>query len=383
MKVSKRADVPPFFAMEVLRAANERAARGGLVMHLEAGEPGSGTPSKVIEAAHRALDSAHLGYTESLGMPALRQRIAQHYADYYGVKIPFERVIVTMGSSGGFILSFIAAFDAGDRIALVDPSYPAYRNMCEALGIEIVHITADLEHRYQPTVELIEALPERPDGLIIASPSNPTGTLIERSRLEAIVRHCEARGIRVISDEIYHGITFGERAETALKFSEHAIVTNGFSKYYAMTGWRLGWIVVPEELARPIERLAQNFFVSPPAIAQFAALAAFDCVAELDANVARYGRHRTMLIKALTEAGFGDLAPCDGAFYLYADVSRLTNDSEAFCKRMLNEIGVAATPGIDFDRERGRRFVRFSFAGSCEQIEVACAALKKWLGVSR
>ncbi|MSO70338.1 MAG: aminotransferase class I/II-fold pyridoxal phosphate-dependent enzyme [Alphaproteobacteria bacterium] len=382
MKISKRADIPPFFAMEVLRAANERAAQGEVVMHLEAGEPGSGPPRKVIEAAHRALDSAHLGYTESLGMPALRQRIAQHYADYYGAKIPVERIMITTGSSGGFILSFIAAFDVGDRIALVDPSYPAYRNMCEALGIEIVRIPAGLEHRYQPTVELLEASPSRPDGLIIASPSNPTGTVIERARLEAVMRYCEMNKIRVISDEIYHGITYGERAETALKFSDHAIVTNGFSKYYAMTGWRLGWMVVPEDLVRPIERLAQNFFISPPAIAQYGALAAFDCVAELDANVARYGRNRAMLIKALGEAGFGDLAPCDGAFYLYADVLRLTNDSEAFCKRMLSEVGIAATPGIDFDRERGRRFVRFSFAGPGEQIEAACGALKKWLGAS-
>ncbi len=348
-------------------------------MHLEAGEPGSGPPRKVIEAAHAALDSAHLGYTEALGMPTLRQRVAQHYADYYGVEVSPERVILTLGSSGGFILSFLAAFDVGDRIALVDPSYPAYCNMCEALGIEVMRIPAGPEHRYQPTIELLDALPEKPDGLIIASPSNPTGTVIEPQRLAASARYCDAHGIRLVSDEIYHGITFAERAETVLRFSTHAVVTNGFSKYFAMTGWRLGWIVVPDELVKPIERLAQNLFVSPPAIAQHAALAAFDCQIELDANVARYGRNRALLIEALGEAGFGDLAPSDGAFYLYADVSRLTNDSEVFCERMLSETGVAATPGIDFDRERGRRFVRFSFAGSSEQIELACVALKRWL----
>ncbi|MBM3481758.1 MAG: aminotransferase class I/II-fold pyridoxal phosphate-dependent enzyme [Alphaproteobacteria bacterium] len=379
MKVSKRADVPPFFAMEVLRMANTKAAGGDTVFRLEAGEPGSGTPRGVLEAAHAALDRAHLGYTESLGLPALRQRIARHYLDYYGVTVAPERIIVTTGSSGGFILAFLAAFDAGDRLALVDPSYPAYRNMCAALGINVVRIPAGITERFQPTVELVDSLDPVPEGMIIASPSNPTGTLIERSRLKAIAEHAEARGIRLVSDEIYHGITYGERAETVLKFSDRAIVTNGFSKYFAMTGWRLGWLVLPTELIRPVERLAQNFFISPPAIAQFAALAAFDCSAELDANVERYARNRALLMKTLPEAGFGEFAPCDGAFYIYADVSRLTNDSEEFCQRMLHEAGVAATPGIDFDRERGRHFVRFSFAGPSEQIEAACDALKRWL----
>ncbi|MGD9535870.1 MAG: aminotransferase class I/II-fold pyridoxal phosphate-dependent enzyme [Alphaproteobacteria bacterium] len=377
--MSKRAEIPPFFALEVLIQANERAARGESIMRLEAGEPGSGPPRKVLEAAHAALETANLGYTEALGMPALRQRIARHYADYYRVKVPYERIILTMGSSGAFILAFIAAFDAGDRIALVDPSYPAYRNMCEALGIEVIRVHAGLEQRYQPTIELLDALDVRPHGLIIASPSNPTGTMIERPRLQAIARYCETNGIRLISDEIYHGITYGERAETVLAYSEHAIVTNGFSKYFAMTGWRLGWVVVPEDLVRPMERLAQNFFISTPALAQHAALSVFDCQDELDANVARYARNRAILMDALPRLGFDDLSPCDGAFYIYADVSGLTNDSEAFCERMLAEAGVAITPGIDFDRERGRRFVRFSFAGPTEQIETACASLKRWL----
>ncbi len=380
MHMSKRAEIPPFLALQVLAMANQRAANGETVMHLETGEPGSGPPRKVIEAAHAALESANLGYTESVGTPALRRRVARHYADYYGVEVPPERVILTLGSSGGLILSFLAAFDVGDRIALVDPSYPAYRNMCAAHGIEIMRIPAGPEHRYQPTVELLEALPERPNGLIIGSPSNPTGTVIEPERLAALCRYCEAHDIRLVSDEIYHGITFGERAETALKFSEHAIVTNGFSKYFAMTGWRLGWLVVPHDLVGPIERLAQSLFVSPPALSQHAALAAFDCRDELDANVLRYARNRSLLIKTLKESGFGELAPCDGAFYLYADVSRLTNDSETFCQRMLTETGVAATPGVDFDRERGRRFVRFCFAGPNDQIDAACDALRRWLG---
>jgi aspartate/methionine/tyrosine aminotransferase len=378
--MSRRAEIPPFFALEVLMQASERAARGESIMRLEAGEPGSGPPQRVLAAAHVALDSANLGYTEALGTPALRQRIARHYADYYGVQVPSERIILTMGSSGAFILAFIAAFDAGDRVALVDPSYPAYRNMCEALGIEVVRVPAGLEHRYQPTIELIEALDVRPNGLIIASPSNPTGTMIERPRLQALARYCEERNIRLVSDEIYHGITYGEQAETVLAYSEHALVTNGFSKYFAMTGWRLGWVVVPEDLMRPMERLAQNFFISPPALAQHAAMAAFDCRDELDANVARYARNRTILTDALPRLGFDGLSPCDGAFYFYADVSRLTDDSEAFCERMLTEASVAITPGIDFDRERGRRFVRFSFAGPTEQIETACASLKRWLG---
>jgi aspartate/methionine/tyrosine aminotransferase len=380
MKISGRAGlIAPFFAMEVLREANARSASGHKVIHLEAGEPGSGAPPKVIAAAARALESGALGYTESLGMPALRARIAEHYQAFYGVCVAQERVVVTVGSSGGFLLAFLAAFDVGDGLALTDPSYPAYRNIAAALGLKAVIAPASAASHFQPTVELLDQLREPVEGLIVASPSNPTGTMLGDGELAALCQWCERRRVRLISDEIYHGISYGRQPETALAFSESAIVLNGFSKYFAMTGWRLGWVVLPEELVRPVERLAQNLFVSPPAIAQHAALAAFDSRAELDANVVRYARNRALLLDALPAAGFGPIAPAEGAFYLYVDVSPLTDDSERFCHQMLIEAGIAATPGIDFDSEAGRRFVRFSFAGKTADIEAACAALKSWL----
>lgn len=379
MKISKRSDVAPFYAMEILKAANEMADEGAEIMHMEAGEPGSGAPSKVLAAAHAALDNSKLGYTESEGDPLLRARIAEHYQDYYGQTVAPEQIAVTMGSSGGLLLAFLTAFDVGDRIAMAEPSYPAYRNTLSALGLEVVGLPAGPETRFQPTVELLERLDKPVQGLIIASPSNPTGTMIPRAEFEAVVKYCDAQGIRIISDEIYHGITYGEPAETVLAFTENAIVANGFSKYFAMTGWRLGWIIVPSDFVRPIERLAQNIFISPPALAQRAAIAAFDCREELDLNVARYAENRKILQRALPEAGFGDLAPCDGAFYVYADVTRLTNDSEEFCRQMLKATGVAATPGIDFDTKRGNHYVRFSFAADSDTVARAAEALIGWL----
>jgi aspartate/methionine/tyrosine aminotransferase len=379
MKVSKRADVAPFYAMEILKSANELAAGGADIMHMETGEPVSGAPSKVVAAAHAALDDAHLGYTEAQGDPRLRARIAQHYADYYGQQVDTARITISIGASGGLLLAFLAAFDVGDRVALAEPSYPAYRNTLAALGIEVVGLPAGPETRFQPTVELLKALDKPIQGLIVASPSNPTGTMIPRAQFEAVARYCNDAGIRIVSDEIYHGITYGERGETVLAFSDTAIIANGFSKYFAMTGWRLGWMVFPSDLVRPVERLAQNLFISPPTISQHAALAAFDCGAELDANVARYAENRKILQEALPKAGFGQLAPCDGAFYVYADVSRLTNDSQEFCQRMLKETGVAATPGIDFDTARGNRYVRFSFATDRETVSRAADALINWL----
>ncbi|MBT3926012.1 MAG: aminotransferase class I/II-fold pyridoxal phosphate-dependent enzyme [Rhodospirillaceae bacterium] len=379
MKISKRSDVAPFYAMEILKSANEMADNGAEIMHMEAGEPGSGAPSKVLAAAHAALDSSKLGYTESEGDPMLRARIAQHYQDYYGQTVAPEQIAVTMGSSGGLLLAFLTAFDVGDRIAMAEPGYPAYRNTLSALGLEVVGLPAGPETRFQPTVELLERLDKPVQGLIVASPSNPTGTMIPRTEFEAVVKYCDAQGIRIISDEIYHGITYGEPAETVLAFTGNAVVANGFSKYFAMTGWRLGWIIVPPDFVRPIERLAQNMFISPPTLAQLAAIAAFDCREELDLNVARYAENRKILQRALPEAGFGDLAPCDGAFYVYADVTRLTNDSEKFCRQMLQATGVAATPGIDFDTGRGNHYVRFSFAADSDTVARAADALIGWL----
>jgi aspartate/methionine/tyrosine aminotransferase len=377
LKVAKRGQIPPFIVMDVLRAANERRAAGCEVIHLEVGQPGSGAPAGALAAARAALDDHRLGYTEALGMLSLRARIARHYAERYGIAVPLERIVVTTGSSAGFVTAFLAAFDPGDRVALAAPSYPAYRNILAALGVEPVALRAGERTRFQPTVELVEQAGAL-DGLVVASPSNPTGTMLGPAELEALAHYCSAKGIRFVSDEIYHGITYGRAAATALACSEEAVVVNSFSKYYAMTGWRIGWMVAPSDLLRPVECLAQNLYISPPTLSQIAAEAAFDCAAELDAIVAGYARNRALLLAELPKAGFHRLAPADGAFYLYADVGHLTNDSSRFCKRMLLETGVATTPGIDFDAERGHRFLRFSFAGAEAEIARAAEKLRDW-----
>ena len=292
--------------------------------------------------------------------------------------MPLERIVVTTGASGAFVLGYLAAFDPGDRIALALPGYPGYRHIATAVGLEPVPIEAGPETRFQPSVALLDAIEGPIDGLVVASPSNPAGTMLAPDDLAELAAYCERRGIRLVSDEIYHGICFGYDAASAAAYSETAIVINSFSKYFSMTGWRLGWMVVPEDLLRPIESLAQNLFISPPTLSQHAALATFDCYDELDANVARYARNRELLLEALPKAGFDRLAPADGAFYIYADVSAMTNDSEDFCRRMLQELGVAVTPGIDFDPGRGNAFVRFSFAGSTEDVAEAARRLQDW-----
>ena len=377
LKVSRRGRIPPFIVMDVMRQANARQAAGEHVLHLEMGEPGSGTPAGVVAAARRALDGAPLGYTEALGRMALRQAIAAHYRARYGVAVDAGRIVVTTGSSGGFVLAFLAAFDEGDRVALADPSYPGYRNILLALGIEPVGLPAGPAERFQPTVALLEKA-GRLDGLIVASPSNPAGTMIDDAEFARVVAWCKAHGVRLVSDEIYHGITFGRPAPTALAHDPDALVVNSFSKYFSMTGWRIGWMICPPDLTRAVECLAQNLFISPPTLAQHAAEAAFDCTAELEANVARYAENRALLLDGLPRAGIDRIAPADGAFYLYADVSRLTNDSEAFCARMLAETGVATTPGIDFDQGRGRAYIRLSFAGAPDDMAEAVDRLAKW-----
>ena len=378
LKVSRRGQVPPFIVMDVMRAAAERAASGADVLHLEVGQPSTGAPAGVIAAARTALAHDILGYTDALGMPPLREAIAAHYRARYGLALEPSRVVVTTGSSGAFLLAFLAAFEAGDRVGLASPAYPAYRNILKALGLEPVELPAGPAERYQATVDLVRASPKPLDGLIAASPANPTGTMLRPDELAALARHCEASGIRFISDEIYHGITYGPAEATALAASDEAIVVNSFSKYFSMTGWRLGWMVVPPGLLRAIECLAQNFFISPPAISQHGAMAAFECREELDRNVARYAENRALLLDELPKAGFDRLAPADGAFYLYADIAHLTNDSEDFCRRMLRDIGVACTPGVDFDPARGHAALRISFAGATATIAEAARRLSAW-----
>ncbi len=376
---SRRGTISPFVVMDIMRAANERQAAGRDIVHMEVGQPGTPAPRRVREAIKQAIDCDVLGYTEALGIMALRERIARHYKDAYGLEISPERIVVTTGSSAGFVLAFLALFDEGARILLPEPGYPCYRNIVHALDLVPVGMPVGPDERWMPSTEqLARAMLGEPGwtGILFASPANPTGTLMGRETLASICGWCRTHGVTVISDEIYHGLTYDEPAETALAFDDEAIIINSFSKYYSMTGWRIGWMVVPPPLIRTIERLAQNFYISPSAASQIGALAAFDAVDELEANKAVYARNRSLLLEELPRAGFDKLAPADGAFYLYADVSDMTDDSEALARRLLDELGVAVTPGLDFDPQRGRRFLRFSYAGTYEAMAEAARRLQ-------
>ncbi len=380
-KRGRASTLPPFHVMDVIAAANARQAAlppgAPHLIHKEVGQPGTGAPAGAIAAVQAALGAGQsLGYTEALGRPDLRERIAAHIADWYGIKVPHARIAVTTGASGAFPLAFLAAFDAGDRVALAAPFYPPYVNILAALGIEPVILPADAASRFQPTVAMLEKLDPPPQGLIVASPCNPVGSMLHADDFAALAAWCVARDVRLISDEIYHGLTYDETPVTAADIPG-AIVINSFSKYFSMTGWRVGWMVLPEDLVRPVECLAQNFFISAPHVSQIAAAAAFDCHAELQANVAVYRRSRAHLLQALPAAGFANLSPAEGAFYIFADVSDRTDDSAALCARMLAEAGVAASPGIDFDRARGHRFVRFSYCGPEADMYASAERLRR------
>ncbi|MBU2533403.1 MAG: aminotransferase class I/II-fold pyridoxal phosphate-dependent enzyme [Alphaproteobacteria bacterium] len=376
-RAAERSNIASFMVMDVMAAAARREKAGHPVVHLEVGQPGTSAPRAARDAAKRAIDSGSLGYTLALGMPALRERIAVHYAETYGISVAPERIVITSGSSAGFVLAFLALFDAGDRVALPSPGYPCYRNILNALGQDYATIETSSVTRWMPTVEqLISAGDVR--GLLLASPNNPTGTMIEPERLEAIARHCDNTGKWLISDEIYHGLTYDQPATTALSYSNDAVIIHSFSKYFSMTGWRVGWMVVPETLLPTFEKLAQNLYICAPAISQAAALGAFDGKEELEANVEVYRANRELLLSGLPAVGLSDLVPADGAFYLYADVGAYTNDSLAFSRAMLDETGVAATSGFDFDETRGSRYMRFSYAGSTTDIHDALERLAKW-----
>ena len=379
---SSRSQVAPFIAMEVLAAAAERERAGHRVIHMEVGQPGAPAPSAVVAAAKRAVEG-RLGYTEALGIRPLREAIAAHYARAYGIEVAPDRVAVTAGSSGAFTLAFLAAFDVGARIAMPTPGYPAYRNLLAALGLAAVEIECGRDTRWALTPEMIRAAhAEKPlAGVLVASPANPTGTMYTPAALAALVRTCDELGIWFISDEIYHGLVYDGVQSTALASSDRAIVINSFSKYYCMTGWRIGWMIMPEVLVKPIDRLAQNLTLSNNEISQRAAVEAFspEATVELDRVKAGYASNRAYLLEHLPRLGFEDLFPVDGAFYAYASIARFSNDSLDFVGRMLNEAGVAATPGPDFDAARGNRYVRFSFAGTRADMEEAVARLGGWL----
>jgi aspartate/methionine/tyrosine aminotransferase len=377
--------VPPFIVMDVMRAAAAREAQGARVIHMEVGQPGTPAPRSALAAVRRALDAETLGYTMALGIPALRERIARHYCDRHGIAVSTERVIVTTGSSAAFVLGFLALFDVGAKVGLPSPGYPCYRHILTALGQSPVILSTDAASRWMPTAAQIDEIAPRESlaGLVIASPANPTGTMLEPGRLAEIAAACERNRIWLVSDEIYHGLTYGPQEETALAYSDQAIVINSFSKYFSMTGWRVGWLVVPESLVRPIERLAQNLYISPPAVAQVAALGAFDGVDELEANKRVYAENRTLLLDQLPKAGLDRIVPADGAFYLYVDVGAFTSDSVALTREMLADLGIAATPGVDFDAERGGRYLRLCYAGTTADMAEAARRLQGWSGLKK
>jgi aspartate/methionine/tyrosine aminotransferase len=378
---SRRSDVPPFIVMDVMAAAAQREAQGARVVHMEVGQPAASAPRTALAAAQAALAHGRIRYTETLGMPSLRARIARHYRETYRLDLDPAQVAVTTGSSGGFILAFLSLFELGDRVALANPGYPPYRHILSALGCEPVLIDTAAETRWALTPQQLLAVHRKTPlaGLVVASPANPTGTMMDAAALGALIAAAEGEGIRVISDEIYHGLDYAFAAETAARLSPRVVVINSFSKYFCMTGWRIGWMVVPESLARTIDRLQGNLAISVPTLAQVAAEAAFDGREEMEAVKHGYKENRRILVEGLPKAGLDRFLPVDGAFYLYANISRFSDDSLDFARRMLEEAGVAATPGLDFDPRDGRHYLRFCYAGSAAEMHEAVERIGAWL----
>ncbi|MGI9391199.1 MAG: pyridoxal phosphate-dependent aminotransferase [Boseongicola sp.] len=376
MHLSKRSKVDPFIVMDVMEAAAQAEAKGRHIIHMEVGQPGTPAPANARTVLSKAMETGALGYTVALGLPELRARISRHYGETYGVDLAPSRVVVTSGSSAGFLLAFTALFDAGDRVALGSPGYPSYRQILSALSLEPVDIETRADDRFQPVVN---NLPDDIQGLIVASPANPSGTMLDRPALSSLMMASADRGAAFVSDEIYHGIEYEQKAVTALEISNEAYVINSFSKYFSMTGWRIGWMVVPESHVRTVERLAQNMFICAPHASQVVALAAMECGDELAANVAVYAKNRSLMLDGLPAAGFTSVAPPDGAFYVYADVSEFTDDAQNLARDILEKAGVAVTPGLDFDKARGSRTLRFSYARSTEDIEEGLYRLQQYM----
>ena len=376
MRFSSRGQVDPFIVMDVVETARAAEAAGRDIVHMEVGQPSTPAPAAARAKLIAALARDAMGYTVALGLPELRAGVAEYYRRVYGVDLDPRRVVITSGSSGAFLLAFSALFDAGDKVALGEPGYPSYRQILRAMSVEPVGIQTRPENRYQP---LPEEIPAGVKGLMLASPGNPSGTMLGRDELAALIAAAQERGIAVISDEIYHGLDYGKRAVTALEVSDDVYVINSFSKYFSMTGWRIGWMVVPEAHLRTVERLAQNMFICPPHASQIAALGALEAIDELEANRAVYAKNRALMLETLPQIGFDKIAPPDGAFYVYADVSDLTEDSRELAREILEEAGVAVTPGLDFDPIRGAQTLRFSYAQSTERIEEGLARLRAFM----
>ena len=380
LKLSNRSSIESFRALENLRLVNERIAKGENIIQLSPGQPCFGAPEAALQYAQDMIkQDPRQGYTDAIGAVFLRDRISKYYSERYNAKVDASQIIVTVGSSGGFIFSFLAAFDAGDTVAITTPTYPAYRNILKSLNINIVEIPTTSETNYQPTAELLAKSGKKFDGLIINSPSNPTGAMIDEPELKKICEWCDANGVRLISDEAYHGITYETAAQTALKYSKNVIVLNTFSKYFAMTGWRMGWMVVPHDMADRVKKLAENLLVSPPTISQHLAFKVFDHLDVCDSYVKQYKQNRDILRKGLAEVGFTKLSQASGAFYFYADIQNLTNNSEDFTRRMLQEAKVAMTAGNDFDSARGHGTLRIAYAGAPADMHEAVSRLKGWL----
>lgn len=382
MKISRRSAVEPFHAMDVLAGATRRRAAGHPVISMAVGQPAYPAPRAALDAARAALLDGRIGYTEALGLDALRKGIAAHYQTRHGIELDSARIAVTTGSSAAFNLAFLTLFDPGDRVAIARPGYPAYRNILGALGIEAVEIEVSAENDFTMTPESLDAAQSvfgKLSGILLASPANPTGTVTNRAHLKALADYCSANDIAFISDEIYHGLTFSGEETSVLELTDDVVVINSFSKYYCMTGWRIGWMVLPQAVVRPIERLTQSLYISAPEISQLAALAALGANDELDLHREAYRHNRDLLARRLPDIGFSIASPMDGAFYAYVDVGRFTNDSMAFARKMLNEINVAATPGHDFDPIGGHRTMRFSFAGAYEEMVEATDRIATWL----
>jgi len=377
MQVSRRGQVDPFIVMDVMEAARAAEAAGRSIIHMEVGQPGTPAPKAARDALATAMGQGALGYTVALGLPELRAGIAALYQRWYGITLDPARVVVTSGSSGAFLLAFTALFEAGDRVGLGEPGYPSYRQILRALSLEPVGIATSDINRLQPVPADLAGVDMA--GMIVASPGNPSGTMLSRTALRDLIAHCASRGIAFVSDEIYHGLHYGAPAVTALEISDEVYVINSFSKYFSMTGWRIGWMVVPQDHVRLIERLAQNMFICPPHASQIAALAALDCIDELEANRAVYAQNRRLMLEGLPKAGFTKIAPPDGAFYIYADVSDLTNDSLGFCAEILQGAGVAVTPGLDFDPVRGAQTLRFSYARATPEIAEGLVRLQAFM----
>lgn len=384
LKLSNRSDISTFRALDNLAAVNKRIKDGEDIVRLEAGQPCFGVPEAALAYGRERLTLDPLqGYTDALGMQLLRGRISAYIHQRYGVQIDYNRIAVTAGSSPGLIMAFLAAFNAGDTIAVCTPTYAAYMNTLKALDLKIIEIPTGPETNYQPTAELLEKSGQKFDGLIICSPSNPTGTLLEESELKKICNWCDTNGVRLISDEAYHGITYETPAQTALKYSSTVLVMNTFSKYFAMTGWRMGWMSVPEDMTVRIKRLSESLFVAPPTISQHVAYKVFDHLDELDGYVRHYKTNRDILLAGLPKAGISRLSAPQGAFYLYADLGDYTHDAEAFCRAMVSEAGVSCTAGVDFDPTRGNNTMRISYAGTAEDMHKAVERLGNWLAPAK